>query len=183
MRVVAQYSFNNGLEELQTNYARLLKEVMEAVDQVNAAACKTKISKEKTMMGRLLYSPIALNKAILKDHLYKRGWASRRIDLNTKIPEIGMSHSGFIEADAVKGGVGVEVQFGKYAFLGWDIFGKMVIFARKGLIRVGIEIVPMPELQAEMSSGVGSFAQIKQVLENRGVGDIDLPVGVFGVAP
>ena len=103
--------------------------------------------------------------------------------MNTKIPEIGMSHSGFIEADAIKGGVGVEVQFGKYAFLGWDIFGKMVIFGRKGLIRVGIEIVPMPELQAEMSSGVGSFAQIKQVLENRGVGDIDLPVGVFGVAP
>jgi hypothetical protein len=183
LRIVARYSFNDGLERLQSDYAELLKEVCDAIASVDAEACKTKVSQELTMPGRVLYSPIALNKALLQGQLYSRGWKSARIQMATEIPETRGRHSGFIEADAIKGDVGVEVQFGKYAFLGWDILGKMVIFAHQGLIRVGVEIVPMPELQAQMSTGVGSFAQIKEILEYRGVSNIDTPVGVLGVAP
>ena len=181
MRIVARYSFNGGLERLQDDYAGLLQEVCDSIASAEAEPCKIKISKELTMQGRVLYSPIALNKALLQGQLYPRGWKSARVQMTTEIPEIGRRHSGFIEADAIKEGVGVEVQFGKYAFLGWDILGKMVIFARQGLIRVGVEIVPMPGLQAQMSTGVGSFAQIKEILEYRGVGNIDIPVGILGV--
>lgn len=61
MILAAQYSFNNGLNEITQRYSHLLAEVKEAIRAVDASQAKTKISKEKTMPGKMLYSPVALN--------------------------------------------------------------------------------------------------------------------------
>lgn len=134
---------------------------------------KTKISKEKTMKGVKLFSPIALNKAILNKNLYKRGWTKPKIDLDES--------NSFIEADGVKNNVGLEIQFGKYAFLGWDIFGKMPIFAKNKNYKVGIEVVASKTLQVEMSTGVGSFTHIVNILKRRGVSNVDIPILILGI--
>ena len=86
----------------------------------------------------------------------------------------------FREMDGIKNRVGLEVQFGKYAFMGYDIFSKMPIFAKRGLIDCGIELVVMPSIIKNMSTGVSSFAQIVMDMKARGVADIDIPTLVLG---
>jgi hypothetical protein len=83
--------------------------------------------------------------------------------------------------DGLKNRVGLEIQFGKYAFMGYDIFSKMPIFAKNNLIDCGIEVVAMPSLLKYMSTGVSSFNQIVMDMEARGVADIDIPTLIVGV--
>ena len=72
MRLAAQYSFKNGLDEVSARYPHLLAEVKDAIGSVDASIAKIKMSKEKTKAGRMLYSPVALNKAFQRE-LYPKG--------------------------------------------------------------------------------------------------------------
>lgn len=83
--------------------------------------------------------------------------------------------------DFIKGKLGVEVQFGKYAFMVYNVCAKMTIFHNQGVIDAGVEIVPLRELAQEMSTGVSYFEQFVWDLEHRGVADIDIPVLILGV--
>ena len=61
MRIVETYSHLNGLEFLLVHKPKLWKELKAVVESIDAKACKTKISKEKTMRGKELFSPVAMN--------------------------------------------------------------------------------------------------------------------------
>lgn len=61
MRIVSTYSHLNGEEFLLVHHKAVYREVIEVVKTVDAGQLKTKVSEEKTMKGRLLYSPDALN--------------------------------------------------------------------------------------------------------------------------
>lgn len=180
MKIVAEFSFNKGKEFIEKNHKAELEEIKEVISLVDASRFKTKISKEKTMLGRLLYNPKELNREFER-LLNERGWEKKRIEVRTFVPEIGQEHKGFREMDFVKNKLGLEVQFGKYAFMVYNVAAKMTIFANQGLIDSGVEIVPMLSLASEMSSGVSYFEQIKTDLEYRGVSNIDVPVLVIGV--
>ncbi|MBI5081974.1 MAG: restriction endonuclease, partial [Chloroflexi bacterium] len=77
--------------------------------------------------------------------------------------------------------VGVEIQFGKYSFMVYNVCAKMTIFHNMDIIDVGIEVVPMKDFADEMSSGVSYFEQFVWDLEQRGAGDIDIPVLIIGI--
>src|SRR3989338_4006586 len=62
MRIVEKYSHLNGEEFLLVHQKQLHKEIMDTIRSIDANLVKTKVSKEKTMKGRLLYNPDALNK-------------------------------------------------------------------------------------------------------------------------
>ena len=83
--------------------------------------------------------------------------------------------------DFVKDSLGVEVQFGKYSFMVYNVAAKMTIFKNLGVIEAGIEIVPVKELALQMSSGVSYFEQFTWDLEKRGVSNIDTPVLILGI--
>lgn len=141
---------------------------------------RTKRSKEKTMKGKYLYAPKKLNKAF--HHFFRQhGWSPVRIKMQTEISEINKIHTGFREMDMVKNRLGVEVQFGKYSFMVYNVAAKMTIFRKARIINAGIEIVPMRSLSGEMSTGVSYFEQIKSDLEYRGVSNIDTPVLILGI--
>lgn len=61
MKIVSEYSHLNGVEYLKVHHRNLLKEIRSVVAAVDAAACKVKVSKEKTMAGKLLYAPRSIN--------------------------------------------------------------------------------------------------------------------------
>lgn len=180
MKIIAQFSFKNGKEFIESNHKTELEEIKQIISSVDASILKTKISKEKTMPGKLLYSPIEMNR-IFKELFQKKGWKTVRINVETTIPEIQKAHKGFREIDAVKNKLGIEVQFGKYAFMVYNVAAKMTIFRNKGVIDSGIEIVPMLSLATQMSTGVSYFEQMKTDLEMRGESDIDIPVLILGV--
>jgi hypothetical protein len=180
MEIIAVYSFNKGKDFIESKHEKELKEIIEVIHAVDATKCKNKVSKEKTMLGQMLYSPKEMN-AEFDRQMRAKGWYATRIEVKTSVPETGNAHKGFREMDAVKNRLGVEVQFGKYAFMVYNVAAKMTIFHNQGVIDAGIEIVPMYTLASEMSTGVSFFEQIKTDLEYRGVSNIDIPVLVIGV--
>lgn len=187
MIIAGMYSFNNGESVVTSQYPAELEEVKQVIAAVDSTQCKTKTSREKTMPGRTLYSPRALNQAF-KTEFVRRGWQGYKVpcDYSTEYYVPGFappspSKGAFREMDFVKNRVGVEVQFGKYAFMVYNVCAKMTIFHKLGVIDAGIEIVPIKLFAEEMSTGVSYFEQFVWDLEHRGVADIDIPVLVLGV--
>ncbi len=187
MRIAGIYSFKGGKEQVTKLYPDLLPEVNQAISAVDASLYKTKTSDEVTMMGRMLYSPRALNKAF-KSAFFAMGWQCVRVPCTYPTThylddyEIRSKNRGaFREMDFVKKKLGIEVQFGKYAFMVYNVCAKMTIFHRLGHIDTGIEIVPVKAFADEMSTGVSYFEQFLWDLESRGVADIDIPVMIIGI--
>ena len=187
MRIAGVYSFNDGRKAIESRFAAELRDVEQVITAVDSEKLKTKTSREKTMPGRKLYSPRALNKAF-KIEFEERGWRVHRVacEYPTQYYVEGYqqdsSFSGaFREMDFVKNRVGVEIQFGKYAFMVYNVCAKMTIFHKLDVIDVGIEVVPVKEFADEMSTGVSYFEQFVWDLEQRGVSDIDIPVLIFGI--
>lgn len=73
MIIAGVYSFNRGEDIITSRYPAELGEVREVIAAVDSTQCKTKSSREKTMPGRILYSPRALNKAFTRE-FELRGW-------------------------------------------------------------------------------------------------------------
>jgi hypothetical protein len=135
------------------------------------------------MPGQKLYAPKKLN-ARFKKEFQNRAWEKSKIIVETTVQLSRnriIKHKGFREIDFVKNRLGVEVQFGKYAFMVYDVAAKMTIFHKQKIITAGVEIVPMKSMANDMSTGVSYFEQIKTDLEMRGIADIDIPVLVLGI--
>lgn len=187
MRIGGIYSFNGGREVVESQFAAELSEIQAILAQIDSNHHKTKISEEATMSGRLLYSPSRLNNA-LKEAFLSLNWQNHRVKceypsayyVNDYQPETQIK-GAFREIDFVKNSLGVEVQFGKYAFMVYNVCAKMTIFKNLGFIQAGVEIVPLKNFADEMSTGVSYFEQFVWDLEQRGVADIDIPVLILGI--
>lgn len=87
------------------------------------------------------------------------------------------------QTDFVKERVAIEVQFGKYSFVAYDLFVKHLAFFVRDEIDVGIEILAMKSLQSGMSSGPGYFeGELYNIIRN-GRGVPAVPLVVIGVEP
>ncbi len=176
MRVVEEFDHKGGKEFISEKFPRELEEIYEVISRVDLSKYRTKVSKEKTMLGKLLYSPTELNEAF-KREFESLKWSSHEQN-RIYLP---FGNGAFREMDFIKNRLGVEVQFGKYAFMAYNVSAKMTIFHNKGFIDAGVEIVPMKNMADQMSTGVSYFEQIKWDLETRGVADIDIPVIIMGI--
>ena len=155
------------------------------------------------MQGKLLYSPTDMNKEF-KGQLNATGWTERRStfwvssdeSLMRKIytrpqdeQKLAIQEAGYEpimsynQTDFVKDRVAVEIQFGKYAFVAHDLFVKHLSFFVSDTIDVGIEILPMKELEQEMSSGVPYYERDLLNVLRQGRGVPAVPLVLVGVAP
>ena len=186
MNIVAYYSFKGGENYIKQHYLHLLHEIEQIIVSVDAEEHKTKSSLEKTMPGQILYSPVSLNRAF-SDGFEQFDWRKQRIrceyPTNFYVPgyEPRVVKSAYREMDFIKEQLGVEVQFGKYAFMVYNVCAKMTIFNKMGYISAGVEIVPVQQFASGMSTGVSYFEQFIWDLEHRGVADIDIPVLILGI--
>lgn len=203
MRIAAYYSHLNGLEFLQVHQPGIWKEIQAVIRSVDAGKCKTKVSREKGMVGNVLYSPRAMNGKI-REGFDAHHWQESRVSywvtedarlirktmhLDPKQQKTEIESAGlrpifsYNQTDFVKNRVAVEVQFGKYAFVAFDLFVKHLAFYVRDVIDVGVEILPMKELQAEMSSGPGYYEGELYNLIREGRGVPAVPLVLIGVAP
>lgn len=182
MKIVNTYSFKDGEQYIKQHFTKELTEVVEAIENLDATTCLSKESKEKTMKGKLLFSPRDMNDR-LKTYLHGKGWTKKAKGKRKKYiePRHAFGNGRFREMDGIKNTVGLEIQFGKYAFMGYDIFSKMVILNKLGYIKCGIEIVPGYELVKQMSTGVSSYDQLLVDLQYRGESNIDIPVFIMSL--
>lgn len=203
MRIVETYSHLNGLEYLLVHKKSLWKEIKEAINEVDAQSLRTKISKERGMIGKELYSPPAMNAAF--DGAFKsRGWDEQRtgywvtsdsalirktLSLAEREQKDQILAAGkkpiysYNQTDFVKERIAVEVQFGKYAFVAYDLFVKHMAFFIGDVIDLGIEILPMKALQEQMSSGPGYYEGELYNLIRQGRGIPAVPLVIIGVIP
>lgn len=185
MIIAAEYSFNEG-HSIQRTHPYLLQEVKDIIASVDAIDHKIKESKEVTMPGKMLYSPADLNSDFARG-FGSQGWQKKRVKCHysTEYYRPGYSpkqmRPAYREINFLKERLGVEVQFGKYAFMVYNVCAKMTIFRNLGYIDAGIEIVPVKSFADDMSTGVSYFEQFVWDLEKRGVADIDIPVLILGI--
>ena len=203
MRIAETYSHLNGLEFLKVHKPKLWREIKEAIDGIDARALPKKISKEKGMVGKELYSPAAMNKAF-DDAFYEMGWTEQRtsywvtadaqlIRKTLQLPAVEQKKqiiaakkipiSSYNQTDFVKERIAVEVQFGKYSFVAYDLFVKHMAFFIGDVIDLGIEVLPMKELQEQMSSGPGYYEGELYNLIRQGRGIPAVPLILIGVTP
>lgn len=203
MKIVEKYSHLNGLEFLLVHKSELWQEIESVIHSIDAEKCKTKVSKEKTKSGKLLYSPIDMN-ALFKEKLYELKWEESRVSYwvtkderlirktmamppDMQRQEIEKQNETAIfsynQTDFVKNRVAIEVQFGKYSFVAYDLFVKHLAFYVGDKIDVGIEILPMKSLQSEMSSGVSYYEGELYNVVRQGRGVPAVPLIIIGIEP
>ena len=83
--------------------------------------------------------------------------------------------------DFVRNRVGVEVQFGKYAFMVYNVCAKMTIFHNQDIIDVALKLSLSKNWPMKCQQGVSYFEQFVWDLEHRGIADIDIPVLILGI--
>lgn len=202
MKIIEIYSHLNGLEYLQVHLPQLWEEIKEVIENVDAEICKTKESKEKTKVGKMLYSPVDMNKKF-KELLELKDWKESRtqyyVTANvrlaretlwydaTKQKEIIEENGGealytYNQTDFVKDRVAVEVQFGKYFSVAYDLFVKHMAFYVGDKIDLGIEILPMKVLSNEMSSGVPYYEGELYNVIRQGRNTPAVPLVIIGIS-
>lgn len=203
MRIGAYYSHLNGFEWLKYHHPEIWDELVSVIESVDAESFRTKVSQEQGMIGKLLYSPVALNNAF-KGHFRERGWKESRTgywvtsdhELTRKIVALSESEQraeiiesgrtpirSYNQTDFLKNRVAVEVQLAKYSFIPYDVFVKHMAFFVGDKIDLGIEIVPMKSMQANMSSGPGYYEGALFDIARQGRGIPAVPLIVIGVEP
>ncbi len=187
---------------MHTHKPALWHEIESVISSVDADSCKTKISQEKTMMGKLLYAPQAMNSAFSKE-FQNLNWQSQKqplwvtedesvtrsiIRLTEEEQKRTIEKNGltpifsYNQTDYVKERIAVEVQFGKYAFVAHDLFVKHMAFYVGDIIDVGVEILPMKSLERNMSSGVPYYERDLFNILRQGRGIPAVPLVLLGIA-
>lgn len=204
MKIGAYYSHLNGLEWLQFHHPAYWGEIENAIGRVDAEKCRTKVSEDQRTLGKVFYGPTPMNKAF-KVELNRLGWgnAERKDYFVTRDAELTKAiidkprdqQREIIEAageealetynsaDFSKGRVSVEVQFGKYAFVQFDLFVKHAADYMRDRIDLGIEIVPMKALEREMSSGPSFYEKNLNEILRQGRIFPPVPLILIGVEP
>lgn len=186
MKVTDVFSYNGGLEAAQSEYSEEFEELVEVIESNRAEQVYVKESSEDRLKHMLLASPGVMNHNILieglhdekdwaVDHASGRNWRdlekigkdTRSINDEECALDIKPSERwGKRSVDGMKNGVAVEAQFGKYAFMVYDVLGKFGHFKRAGRINLGIELLPSNDMVQQMSSGIGYYEQLKTELEH-----------------
>jgi Restriction endonuclease BglII len=203
MKIATYYSHLNGLEFLLVHKPALWDEIQDVIGSADASSCRTKVSKERRTKGKQLYAPKAMN-AVIRRGFERHHWSERRISYwvtsdaklirktlfmkpaQQKAEITGAdleAFSSYNQTDFVKDRVAVEVQFGKYAFVAYDLFVKHLAFFVGDVIDVGVEILPMKMLQQEMSSGVAYYEAELYNLIREGRGVPAVPLIIVGIIP
>ena len=204
MKIAHVYSHLNGLEYMLVRKLELWQEIQDAVKNVNASSAFVKVSREKTMMGKILLSPSKLNE-LFKAEFTSMGWHEVRHDyyvnedLDTArgivhiqdkdeqrrlIIERGFTaYRTYNQIDFVKDRTAIEVQFGKYFSVQYDLHVKHTFFYERGDIDVGVEIIPTHEMMSQMSTGVAWYENELANIIREGRSNPSVPIILMGIEP
>ena len=203
MRIVEQYSHLNGYEHILVHKPEVWGDIVNVISRIDAETCRTKESKERGMVGRMLFSPTHLNCRFheefdLRDWHESRTsyWVTSDVQLIRKTVSLPPAEqrreivaagktpiSSYNQTDFVKDRIAVEVQFGKYAFVAYDLFVKHMAFFVGDVIDIGVEVLPMKEMSARMSSGISYYEGELYNVIRQGRSAPAVPLVLIGVAP
>ncbi|NCA86211.1 MAG: restriction endonuclease [Clostridia bacterium] len=204
MKIAQKFSHLNGEEYLIVHHNDLYQEIKDTIASISADKFRTKFSKEIRKKGHAILSPIELNKEF-NFRFHEKGWSESRynyyITLNRELMEKSVSMPAkeqkeflisngedkpiysYNQTDFVKDKIAVEVQFGKYAFVAFDLFVKHMLFYTGGVVNLGIEILPTKAMQKQMSSGVAYYEGEVYNVMRQGRSSPPVPLLILGIEP
>lgn len=162
MQIRELHSHLNGLEFLQVHAPDVLCDVRSAILRVDATACRAE-PVQKTGNGEVRYSPAKLLRAV-NDRFVELEWTGKCGEL-------------------MKGRSALQADFRNEATSAYELFARHLALYIGDMIDVGIQILPMKELQQEMSSGAVWFEGELCNLIREGRGVPAVPLVLIGVAP
>jgi hypothetical protein len=203
MRISETYSHLNGLEYLLVRKPELWKEIQFVIAEVDATQCAMKVAQEKSVAGSLLFNPFDMNATFIRllrenawQDIRRSYWVHRSENLVSQSlamspeeiclsmePDAETSTISYNQADFIKERVSIELQFGKNGLMECEIFAKPLAFYVGDRIDVGIEILPMKSLQAQMSSGVPYYEGEIYNVVRQGRGVPAVPLVIVGIEP
>lgn len=154
MRIVHVHSHLGGAQILRCDFPEIDSVIDDAI-LATGNDFRTKVSNEKNMKGKSLFDPRSMNRTF-KREFQARGFTElkRTVEPNVSGWDTSEVRPGTKQIDFARDRVLVEVQFGKYFAMFYDM-AKLEYFYRQNEADVGVEIVPSYRLQREMSMGVG----------------------------
>lgn len=203
MKIANLYSHLNGYEHMLVHHKNLWDEIVSAINSIDANNY-TKISKAKPTFGKTLYDQKALNKQF-ESILFPKNWESvttpyyvtgdiptareianirdkeeqkRIIEANGQI-----AFRSNNQVDFVKNRVAVEVQFGKYFSVAYDLHVKHTFFFLRNDIDVGIEIIPTRAMCLKMDTGVAWYENELANVIREGRSNPTVPIVMIGIEP
>lgn len=203
MKIANLYSHLNGYEYMLVHRSALWNEIVGAIESIDANDF-TKISRAKPSLGKTLYDQKAINKQF-ESILFPQRWESvttpyyvtgdietARAIANIRDKDVQrrmIEERGFIpyrtnnQVDFVKDRVAVEVQFGKYFSVAYDLHVKHTFFFLRNDIDVGIEIIPTREMCLKMDTGVAWFENEVANVIREGRSNPTVPIVMVGIEP
>lgn len=195
----------NGLEYLLVHKQAQWEEIQNAIKSIDANQF-TKISKEKkaNKEGRVLYDQKAINNQF-EIYLSQKDWHELRVpyyvtdDIETAkfianisdrdkqkriIEERGKNcFPTYNQVDFIKDRIAVEVQFGKYFSVAYDLHVKHTFFFLRDDIDVGIEIIPTHKMNRKMDTGISWFENEVANVIREGRSNPTVPIVIIGIEP
>ncbi len=203
MIIANEYNHLNAREFLIVNKSDEYAEIIECLQSVNANDY-LKISCDKEKLGKVLYSQSEINRAI-KEKLLRKDWEDKRIvfyvtgdeETTREIIHIHDAeeqrrileeravfyYSTYNQIDFQKSRIAVEVQFGKYFSVAYDLHVKHTFFYSRNDIDVGIEIIPTKQMEQRMDTGVPAFEKEVTNVIREGRTNPPIPIFIIGIEP
>jgi hypothetical protein len=210
MKIVYEHSHLNGKEYLQVHFPAELKEIENVILQVNGDVWKKSAENVKKLRAQRsgkdfaeVYDQNNINYQF-KELFRQAGWLGKRytyfatpdervarevmslppVEARKIIEENGLiPYPRGNQTDFMKNGIGIEVQFGKYAFVAYDFFVKHMTFFISGDINVGVEIIPTNSMMQRMDSGPANYEGEIFNLYRQGRNTPAVPLWVLGIEP
>lgn len=197
------YNHLNAEEFLIVKRSAQWQQILDAIESIDANQF-LKISNDKTRKGEVLYNQVAINDEF-KRILGSSGWNEMKTeyyvtgDISTSkdivrvkdaevqkrtIEERGhTAFSTYNQVDFVKDRIAVEVQFGKYFSVAYDLHVKHTFFFLRDEIDVGIEIIPTHAMMRRMDTGVSWFENEVTNVIREGRNNPSVPIVIIGIEP
>lgn len=184
MRVIERYSHLNGEEFLLVHRPGLWQEVIDVVESVDAEAYSSRSMAAAFATGfkalgwrhRRAWAPSVSNDVPNQTQGLDVGVRGRVEQADAASPADGQS-------DFAKDRVAVEIQFGRFPFVLHDLFGSPLALFVMDLIDVGVEVLPVKELEAKMALGGPCFERSRSEIVRSGRSVPAVPLVLLGVAP
>ena len=203
MRIALEYNHLNAREYLIVNRTSQLQEIRTCLQNVNANDF-LKISFDKTKLGCILYDQKSINAAI-KNALNELNWDERVIhycvtndeettrelinvheeeDQQQILQDRGLPcYRTYNQVDFQKDRIAIEIQFGKYFSVAYDLHVKHTLFYSRNDIDVGIEVIPTKAMEERMDTGVPWFENEFTNVIREGRTNPPVPILILGIEP
>lgn len=203
MKVVYTYNHLNAEDFLYYRKKKLIKEIINCIEAVDASKYK-KMSCAKNNLCEIYFDQKKLN-AELKKQFELLNWKEHKIyyyvtedaKLTKDIVKVkdGKVQKSIIEknglypmksdnqVDFLKDRVAVEVQFGKYFSVAYDLHVKHTFFYIIDDIDVGVEIIPTHKMMDCMDSGVAWYENEVTNVIREGRNNPTVPILILGIEP